>query len=92
MGFRGEGGLEVTDEMLDAWADAAERGDYPGEGPTLVYEGRYLPTDADVAQLVDAAVELPPDLLALVDARAKREGVSRSEFVRASLVGRLATV
>ena len=47
--FRAEGGVIVTPDMLDAWADAAELGDYPGfGGDATVYFGRIPPTDDEL--------------------------------------------
>lgn len=47
--FRAEGGVIVTPDMLDAWTDAAERGDYPGlGGDAVVYFGCIPPTDDEL--------------------------------------------
>lgn len=92
MEFKAEGGVTVTDDMLDAWADAAERGDYPGlGGDGVVYSGRIPPTDAELEAETVRAVGLSDDLWDMVDARAKRSGVSVSEIVRQALVRELAT-
>lgn len=93
MEFKAEGGVTVTDDMLDAWADAAERGDYPGlGGDGVVYSGRIPPTDAELEAETVRAVGLSDDLWDMVDARAKHSGVSVSEIVRQALVRELATV
>ena len=92
MEFKAEGGVTVTDDMLDAWADAAERGDYPGlGGDGVVYSGRIPPTDAELESETVRAVGLSDDLWDMVDARAKHSGVSVSEIVRQALVRELAT-
>lgn len=92
MEFKAEGGVTVTDDMLDAWADAAERGDYPGLGGNgVVYSGRIPPTDAELEAETVRAVGLSDDLWDMVDARAKHSGVSVSEIVRQALVRELAT-
>lgn len=92
MEFKAEGGVTVTDDMLDAWADAAERGDYPGlGGDGVVYSGRIPPTDAELEAETVRAVGLSDDLWDMVDARAKHSGVSVSEIVRQALVRELAT-
>lgn len=65
MGFKAEGGVTVTDAMLDAWADAAERGDYPGlGGDGVAYSGRIPPTDAESEAETVRAVGPPGDPLA----------------------------
>lgn len=92
MELKAEGGVTVTDDMLDAWADAAERGDYPGlGGDGVVYSGRIPPTDAELEAETVRAVGLSDDLWDMVDARAKHSGVSVSEIVRQALVRELAT-
>ncbi len=92
MEFKAEGGVTVTDDMLNAWADAAERGDYPGlGGDGVVYSGRIPPTDAELEAETVRAVGLSDDLWDMVDARAKHSGVSVSEIVRQALVRELAT-
>ncbi|WP_307998044.1 CopG family transcriptional regulator [uncultured Bifidobacterium sp.] len=92
MEFKAEGGVTVTDDMLDAWADAAESGDYPGlGGDGVVYSGRIPPTDAELEAETVRAVGLSDDLWDMVDARAKHSGVSVSEIVRQALVRELAT-
>lgn len=93
MEFKAEGGITVTGDMLDAWADAAEHGDYPGlGGDGVVYSGRIPPTDAELEAETVRAVGLSDDLWDMVDARAKYSGVSVSEIVRQALVRELATV
>lgn len=92
MKFTAEGGVTVTDDMLDVWADAAERGDCPGLGGNgVVYSGRIPPTDAELEAETVRAVGLSEDLWDMVDARAKHSGVSVSEIVRQALVRELAS-
>jgi len=74
-------GVPVSDEQIEAWADEAERG-YDVE--VLKKRGRGRPgRGAEASQVV--AVRLTPDELAIVDARAEREGKSRSEVIREAL-------
>ncbi|WP_169276011.1 hypothetical protein [Bifidobacterium moraviense] len=47
--FKGEGGITVTDAMLEDWGEAAERGDYPGESAEETFHIGVPPTDAQVA-------------------------------------------
>ena len=72
-------GVPVTDEMIQAWADEAERG-YDVE--VLRARGRR-PTGDDAARIVP--VRMDEDLVAAVDRRAVRDGTSRSEIIRSAV-------
>jgi len=72
-------GVPVTDEMIQAWADEAERG-YDVE--VLRARGRR-PTGDDAARIVP--VRMDEDLVAVVDRRAVRDGTSRSEIIRSAV-------
>lgn len=72
-------GVPVTDEMIQAWADEAERG-YDVE--VLRAHGRR-PTGDDTARIV--LVRMDEDLVAAVDRRAVRDGTSRSEIIRSAV-------
>ena len=71
--------MPVTDEMIQAWADEAERG-YDVE--VLRARGRR-PTGDDAARIVP--VRMDEDLVAAVDRRAVRDGTSRSEIIRSAV-------
>lgn len=74
-------GMPVTEEQIQAWADEAEVG---YDVDTLTKRGRGRPgRGARPSQVV--AVRLTDDELAAVDARATREGMSRSEVIRQAL-------
>lgn len=72
-------GVPVTDEMVQEWADEAERG-YDVE--TLRKRGRK-PLGDGPARVVP--VRLDNSLLAALDARAEEEHLSRSSVIRAAL-------
>ncbi|RKQ35078.1 ribbon-helix-helix domain-containing protein [Kocuria tytonis] len=72
-------GVPVTDEMIQEWADEAERG-YDVE--TLRKRGRK-PLGDGPARVVP--VRLDNSLLAALDARAEEEHLSRSSVIRAAL-------
>ena len=72
-------GVPVTDEMIQAWADEAERG-YDVE--VLRAHGRR-PTGDDATRIVP--VRMDEDLVAAVDRRAVRDGTSRSEIIRSAV-------
>lgn len=72
---------EVTDEMIQAWADEAEAG-YAVE--QLKKRGRGRPgRGAEPMQVV--AVRLTVEELMALDAVAERDHVSRSEAIRRAL-------
>ena len=74
-------GVSVTDEQIAAWAAEAEAG-YDVEA--LKKRGRGRPgRGAEPSQVV--ALRLTADELALLDARAEREGKARSEVIRDAL-------
>src|SRR5690606_41458073 len=74
-------GVPVTDEQIAAWAAEAEAG-YDVEA--LKKRGRGRPgRGAEPTQVV--ALRLTPAEVAALDARAEREGKSRSEVIREAL-------
>jgi uncharacterized protein (DUF4415 family) len=71
----------VSDEQIAAWAAEAESGFDP---TALKKRGRGRPgRGAEPSQVV--ALRLTADEIALLDARAAREGKSRSEIIREAL-------
>jgi len=72
-------GVPVTDEMIQEWADEAERG-YDVE--VLKKRGRR-PIGDGAARVVP--VRMDDSLVAAVDQRAKKDGTSRSEIIRSAV-------
>ncbi len=72
-------GVPVTDEMLEEWADEAERG---YDLDRLRKRGRK-PIGDGPAQVVP--VRLDDTLLSALNERAERDHTSRSELIRAAL-------
>ena len=72
-------GTPVTDAQIDEWADEAERG---YDVSTLKPRGR--PTMGEHAARV-ATLRLEPRLDAALNERARREGATRSDVIRAAL-------
>ena len=69
----------ISDAEFDRWGEAAERGDYGGsKGPVM--HGPIFPVDADYPDIVSLGVSA--DMLALVDAKARRLGVGRDDVIR----------
>lgn len=75
------GGTPVTEEQIASWADEAEAG-YNVE--SLLKRGRGRPgRGSEPSQVV--ALRLTVGEIAALDARAEREGKSRSEVIREAL-------
>jgi len=72
-------GVPVTDEMIQAWADEAERG-YDVE--VLRKRGRR-PKGDGAARVIP--VRMDDSLVAAVDQRAQKDGTSRSEIIRSAV-------
>ena len=72
-------GVPVTDEMIQEWADEAERG-YDVE--VLKKRGRR-PIGDGAARVVP--VRMDDSLVAAVEQRAKKDGTSRSEIIRSAV-------
>ena len=74
-------GKPVTEEQIAAWAAEAEAG---YDVAALKKRGRGRPGRAAEASQV-VALRLTADEIAMLDARAEREGKSRSEIIREAL-------
>ena len=72
-------GVPVTDEMIQEWADEAERG-YIVE--VLKKRGRR-PIGDGAARVVP--VRMDDSLVAAVDQRAEKDGTSRSEIIHSAV-------
>ena len=72
-------GVPVTDEMIQEWADEAERG-YDVE--VLKKRGRR-PIGDGAARVVP--VRMDDSLVAAVDQRAEKDGTCRSEIIRSAV-------
>ena len=72
-------GVPVTDEMIQEWADEAERG-YAVD--VLKKRGRR-PIGDGAARVVP--VRMDDSLVAAVDQRAEKDGTSRSEIIRSAV-------
>jgi hypothetical protein len=74
-------GVPVTEEQIDAWVAEAEVG---YDVATLKKRGRGRPgRGAEPSQVV--ALRLTAEELAKIDARAAREGKTRSDIIREAL-------
>ena len=71
--------VPVTDEMIQEWADEAERG---YDVDVLKKRGRR-PIGDGAARVVP--VRMDDSLVAAVDQRAEKDGTSRSEIIRSAV-------
>lgn len=78
MTYRTAKGTLLTDELLDEWAEACERGEYPGT-PGEIVVGRPRISAEDLATIT---FKLPKSQVAALDETAKRAGETRSQFLR----------
>jgi CRISPR-associated endonuclease/helicase Cas3 len=76
-------GRPVTDEMIEAMADEAERGYEPGQLQSR-RRGRGRPPLGDAAKTVES-VRLDPALRAAAAQRAADDGITVSEVIRNAL-------
>ena len=91
--FKGEGGVIVTDAMLNTWGEAAERGDYPGDSEGETFYVGVPPTDAQVEAGVDVTVrDVSPGMMSLVAVRAARLGVTVDEWIRRAIARELQAI
>ena len=72
-------GVPVTDEMIQEWADEAERG-YDVE---VLKKRGHRPIGDGAARVVP--VRMDDSLVAAVDQRAEKDGTSRSEIIRSAV-------
>ena len=89
MSFVAKGGRVVTDDMLDKWADDADNGEFGGR-PGAVDSGPVVPVAQ--ADAVSRTFSLSADMSAMLDAVAKRRGVSADDIMRHALVREFASV
>ena len=89
MSFVAKGGRVVTDDMLDKWADDADNGEFGGR-PGAVYSGPVVPVAQ--ADAVSRTFSLSADMSAMLDAVAKRRGVSADDIMRHALGREFASV
>jgi hypothetical protein len=81
-------GQEITEEMIDRWCDAYERGEFPEGERTVgrVVHGRPPLSTGGTAVI---SIKVPIGMKRAVERKAKSEGVSTSAYARAALADRL---
>ena len=81
-------GQVVTDEMIDAWCESYERGEFPDGEHTVggIVHGRPPLSGEGTATL---SVKIPLGMKEAIRRRAAAEGMTPSEFARAALSEKL---
>ena len=80
MGFEADNGTVLTDEMLDKRAEEYEDGTWSGHGEVAM--GRPRLYDEDMGTV---SFRLPCSRIRAVEAAAKRQGESKSDFFRRAI-------
>ena len=80
MGFEADNGTVLTDEMLDKRAEKYEDGTWSGHGEVAM--GRPRLYDEDMGTV---SFRLPCSRIRAVEAAAKRQGESKSDFFRRAI-------
>lgn len=82
--FVAEGGVEVTDELLDQWAEPWERGEVPGKAAGFVRAPGRPRLCEEPTKVV--SIRLPISVLKACDAKAKLQGETRSQMMRDAII------
>lgn len=81
--FIAEGGIEVTDEMLDEWAKPYENGVVPGRPGGFVRNPGRPRTFEEPLRVV--TLRLPVSIVEACDAKARKSGKTRSQIMREAI-------
>ena len=87
MTVRTEDGHEVRDRQFERWGQAAEHGEYPGRRDEILVGRPPLSNE----ELMTVTFKAQPTVIKMRDARARREGVTRSELLRHAVERELAS-
>jgi len=79
VGITTKNGNVISDEQLDEWAEACERGEYPGEPTGEIVVGRPLKFGEELTPITfkETAAKI-----AAINARAAELDLSRSDYLR----------
>jgi hypothetical protein len=79
--YKTKSGYIVTDEMMEEWGAACERGEYPGQTGEFIIApvGRPRLTSDE---LVAVTIKLPRGVVEKLDATAKQRNETRSALIR----------
>lgn len=81
-------GQELTEEMMDRWCVAYERGEFPERERTVGEVAYGRPPLSDEGS-VTFSIKIPRGMKAAIKRRAQSEGVSMGEFARSALTDKL---
>lgn len=81
-GYRAQGGVEVTDAMIDQWDAEADAGIYHGTPGELIINKPLGRPSLYGEAMVPVTFRLPADDAAALRAAAKRRGVSFADIMR----------
>ena len=90
MEYRTKSGYIVTDEMLEQYAEAFERGEYPGTPGEFIVAPQGRPKLCPSEDLVTIAFKVPRSYRDLLDKQASKEHETRSQMLRKMLGDALA--
>lgn len=81
-------GTPITDEVIDRWSEAYERGDFPEGEHTVggVHYGRP-PLSSEGTAVV--SVKVPIGMKRAIEREASKAGISTSEYAREALADKL---
>ena len=80
--YKAEGGVDVTDDMVDRWDEDADRGVYHGVPGEVVVRKPLGRPRKYAAPMSAVTLRVPTDDLQQATLLAKRQGSSRSEQLR----------
>lgn len=82
--YKIKGGTVLTDTEIEALAEKAERGEYPGTPGEWIVRPKGRPSLAN-EPLVTLTVKVTPSMRKALDEKAAASGESRSQFLRSVL-------
>lgn len=81
-------GREVTEEMIDRWCEAYERGEFPEGERTVGGVVRGRPPLSNEGSAV-ISIKVPAGMKVAVERKARSQGMSTSAYARDALVDKL---
>ena len=81
-------GQEITEEMIDRWCDAYERGEFP-EGEHTVGEVVYGRPPLSSEGSAVLSIKVPISMKKAIERQAQKEGMTTSAYARSALADKL---
>ncbi|MEG0477604.1 MAG: toxin-antitoxin system antitoxin subunit [Raoultibacter sp.] len=82
--FIAEGNVEITDELLDTWAEPWERGEIPGVAAGFVSAPGRPRISEETSRVV--SIRLPLSVISAMERKARRQGETRSQCMRNAII------